>query len=112
MGLNDSGGEILYAGMRLGPQPVQASYLIRGRIAGKVQAACPGALERFLAERYLVYTMGKSCLYRGQVYHLPYHLRPVQTLTDDKTLLTAAGIPRPDTPPLAHFAAGVDVEIL
>ena len=80
IGLHDSVGEIVYAGMRLGPQPVQASYLIRGRVAGKIQPACPSTLEHFLAERYLVYTIGKSCLYRGQVYQSPYPLQPTQAI--------------------------------
>jgi uncharacterized protein YqjF (DUF2071 family) len=110
-GIEESTGEILYAGMRLPPQPARASYLIRGRVAGKIQPACPGTLDHFLAERYLLYARRRCCLYRGQVFHLPYPLQSAQALTVDETLLAAAGIVRPDTPPLAHFAAGVDVEV-
>jgi uncharacterized protein YqjF (DUF2071 family) len=110
-GLGKSTGEILYAGMRLQPGPARASYLIRARVAGKAQPACPGTLDHFLAERYLLYAKRRGCLFRGQVHHLPYPLQPAQALTIDETLLAAAGIARPDSAPLAHFAAGVDVEV-
>jgi len=110
-GLDEPTGEILYAGMRLRPQLARASYLIRGRVTGKVQLAYPDTLEHFLTERYLLYATGQGFLYRGQVYHSLYPLQPAQALTVDETMLAAAGILRPDTPPLAHFAAGVDVEV-
>jgi uncharacterized protein len=110
-GPDESTEEIVYAGMRLWPRPPRVSYLIRGRATGKAQPARPGTLEHFLAERYILYAKGRGCLYRGQVYHLPYPLQTAQALTVDETLLAAAGIVRPDTPPIAHFAAGVDVEV-
>ena len=102
---------ILYAGVRCWPAPLPASYLIRGLVTGPVRLAEPGTLEHFLAERYLLYTRFEDCLYQGQVYHTPYPLQPATVLSLDESLLVAAGIQRPPTPPHALFAAGVDVEV-
>jgi hypothetical protein len=85
--------------------------LIRGQVSGPVRPAVPGTLEHFLAERYLLYTRFQDRLYQGQVHHAPYPLQPATVLSLDENLLAAAGLERPSTPPLALFAAGVDVEV-
>jgi uncharacterized protein len=104
-------GAIVYAGVRRWPAPIPASYLIRGEPCGPVQPAHPGTLEHFLAERYLLYTTWQNRLYQGQVHHLPYPLQGARVLSLDENLLAAAGIRRPSEQPLAHYAAGVDVEV-
>lgn len=104
-------GPLLYAGVRQWPAPVPASYMIRGAVTGPIQPACPGTLEHFLAERYLLYSVWRDRLYQGQVHHPPYPLQTAQVLSVDENLLAAAGIPRPLEQPLAHFAAGVDVKV-
>jgi uncharacterized protein YqjF (DUF2071 family) len=107
----DEPTSILYAGTRHWPGPLPASYSIRARPDGPVQPAEPGSLEHFLVERYILFTVRKSRLYQGRVHHTPYPLQPARVLSLDETLLAANGIDRPDTPPLAHFARGVDVEV-
>ncbi len=102
---------LLFAGVRRWPPPLPASYLIRGAVTGSVQPARPGSLEHFLAERYLLYTWRRDCLYQGQIHHAPYPLQPATVLSLDENLLAAAGLDRPGEAPLAHFAAGVNVEI-
>ncbi len=101
----------LYAGVRRWPAPLPASYLIRGQVNGPVRPAVPGTLEHFLAERYLLYARFQDRLYQGQVHHAPYPLQPATVLSLDENMLAAAGLARPPTPPLALFAAGVDVEV-
>lgn len=102
---------ILYAGVRRWPTPLPASYLIRGQITGPVQPAVPGTLEHFLAERDLLYSRFQDHLYQGQVHHSPYPLQAATILSLDENLLSAAGLRRPSTRPLAFYAAGVDVEV-
>jgi uncharacterized protein len=102
---------ILYTGVRRWPPPLPASYLIRAQVTGPVQPAEPGSLEYFLAERHLLYTRFHDRLYQGQVHHTPYPLQPAMVLVLHETLLAAAGLDRPAASPLAHFAAGVDVEV-
>src|SRR5436305_2048906 len=76
-----------------------------------VPPAQPGTLEHFLIERYLLYAVANDRLYQGQVHHNPYPLQSAEIHSLDEQLLAAAGLARPDTAPLAHFARGVDVEI-
>jgi uncharacterized protein YqjF (DUF2071 family) len=73
--------------------------------------ARPGTLEHFLAERYILYAAANDHLYQGRVHHRPYPLQPAELLTLDESLVAAAGIRRPDIPPLVHFAGGVDVKV-
>lgn len=88
--------------------------LFRGtcRLNGEPQAAKPGTLEHFLAERYILYAQKRDgALRRGQVHHTPYPLQTAELADHDESLLAAAGIARPVGAPLVHFASGVDVEI-
>jgi uncharacterized protein YqjF (DUF2071 family) len=110
----DSRGEpptLVYAGVRCWPGPLPASYAIRATPAGVPQPAQCDTLEHFLAERYILYTFWGDRLYQGRVHHSPYPLQPAQLLSLDETMLLATGFNRPTVTPLAHFAAGVDVEI-
>ena len=102
---------ILYAGVRRWPGPLPASYAIRAIPTGPAQPAQPDTLEHFLTERYILYAIANNRLFRGQVHHSPYPLQSADVLSIDETLLAAAGIDRPETPPLAHFARGVDVRV-
>jgi uncharacterized protein YqjF (DUF2071 family) len=102
---------IVYAGVRRWPGPVPASYLIRAQVTGPVNPAQQGTLEYFLAERYLLYARQGDHFFSGQVHHSPYPLQAASVLSCDESLLAAAGIERPGMIPLAHFAAGVDVEV-
>jgi uncharacterized protein len=102
---------ILYAGTRHWPGPLPASYLIRATPVGAVQQATAGTLEHFLVERYILFTHWKNQLHQGRVHHNPYPLQSAKLLSFDETLLAAVGITRPGVAPMAHFAAGVDVEV-
>ena len=73
--------------------------------------AAVGTLEHFLAERYLLYASRRGRLYRGQVHHEPYPLQAAEVPSLEENLVAAAGISRPDGPPLAHYASGVRVEV-
>jgi uncharacterized protein YqjF (DUF2071 family) len=102
---------ILYAGVRQWPGPLPASYAIRATPAGMPEPARPGSLEHFLVERYTFYTLRQSHLYHCRVHHTPYPLQSANLLSLDETLLSAAGLDRPPSPPLAHFVRGVDVRV-
>jgi uncharacterized protein YqjF (DUF2071 family) len=102
---------VVYAGARRWFHTLGASYLIRGIADGPVQLAQPGTLEHFLVERYYLYAKAHGRVYRAQVHHHPYPLQPAKVLSLDETMLVAAGLERPLEPALAHYAAGVDVEV-
>jgi uncharacterized protein YqjF (DUF2071 family) len=88
-----------------------ASYTIRATVDGTPKPANPGTLEHFLVERYILYAQSKNHIYQGRVHHAPYPLQSANVLSLDETLLAAAGLNRPEIPPLAHFATGVNVEV-
>jgi uncharacterized protein YqjF (DUF2071 family) len=102
---------ILYAGARQWPEALTASYLIRGVASGPVEPAQPGTLDHFLVERYFLYARADELMYQGRVHHRAYPLQPARLLSLDETMLAAAALERPHETALAHYAAGVDVEV-
>ncbi len=78
---------------------------------GQPGPAQPGTLEHFLAERYILYTAHGGRLFEGRVHHAPYPLQPARLLDLDEDLLAAAGLARPSSVPLAHYAREVQVEL-
>jgi uncharacterized protein YqjF (DUF2071 family) len=74
-------------------------------------ASPPGTLEHFLIERYLLHVQRGPTLWTVQVHHAPYPVQRARVLDLQDELVDAAGIPEPTGPPLAHYAAGVNVEI-
>ncbi len=102
---------ILYAGVRQRRHPLPVSYLIRATSTGPVRTAQPGTLEHFLVERYILFAIAADRIAMGRVHHRPYPLQSATLRSVNETLLTAAGIVRPEVTPLAHFASGVDVKI-
>jgi uncharacterized protein YqjF (DUF2071 family) len=104
-------GVIRYRSERLWPGPVPAAHDIRARPAGTPAPAAVGTLDHFLLERYLLYAARGGRLYRGRVHHAPYPAQGAEVFETDETLIAAAGLERPPAPPIAHFAAGVDVEV-
>lgn len=82
------------------------------RPLGSPRPADPGTLEHFLAERYILYAArGDGAMRLGRVHHVPYPLERAELLRWDEDLTAAAGIARPDAPPLAHYASGVRVDV-
>lgn len=74
------------------------------------------ALERFLTCRWRLYSpaplelpASHITLFATPVEHAPWPLWKARCFALRETLLQAAGIERPDEPPLAHFSPGVDV---
>ena len=108
------GGEtrLSYASERIYPGPKPATTRIEAMVRSTVEPARPGTLEFFLAERYRLYSPSRSGgLFSGRVHHTPYPLRTAEVRSLDESMLLAAVIDRPDVPPLAHYAEGVDVEV-
>lgn len=109
-----------YASKRLYPKRPPASTRVQVEVDGPTAPAIPGSLEFFLAERYLLYTMGRkskrtgldgSNLFKGRVHHSPYPLRSARVVDLEESALAAAGITRPEGTPIAHYARRVVVEV-
>jgi len=112
MTLERTAAGVRYASERLRPGPLPAACRVSCRPIGEPAAARPDTLEHFLAERYLLYTVGRGgALRRGAVHHAPYPLQRAEIDDCEETLIAAAGVRRPDAAPLAHYASEVAVEI-
>lgn len=71
----------------------------------------PGTLEHWLTERYCLYTVHGSQVYRCEVHHLPWPLEDATAAIALNTMASPAGIVLPDAPPLLHFAKKLEVLI-
>ena len=79
---------------------------------GIVREAAPGSLEHFLIERYILYTTDdEHRLCRARVHHQPYPIQRADVLELEETMIWAAGIKRPESAPLRHYAREVNVRV-
>jgi hypothetical protein len=103
-----TGEEVLYSSSRR-----HASAEFRGRYGpyAPVQLRQPGTIERWLTERYCLYTVHRGDVYRGEIHHLPWPLQDARAEVEINTTAAAANIALPETPPLLHFARRLDVLI-
>jgi hypothetical protein len=84
---------------------------VRFRTGPRLGPAQRGSLDAFLVERYALHVVRAGRVGTVRVDHEPYPLREVEVESVSEDLLAAAGVERPDAPPVAHFSDGVDVEI-
>ena len=112
MTLDERDGWIHYDSRRTVPAATAepaATFTARYRAAGPSYAAVPGTLERFLTERYCLYTTKGSRAYRLEIHHPPWCLQPAEAEITVNTTVDAAGLARPAAAPLLHFSRRQDV---
>jgi len=78
---------------------------------GDLQLRDVGSIERWLTERYCLYTMWGKNLYRSEIHHDQWPLQDAGAEIGVNTMASAAGIALPDRIPLLHFARRLDVLI-
>lgn len=101
-----------FAAARCAPGPAPPGCRLSWSPHGPERQAAPSSREFFLLERYVLYAGGADGgLHRGRVHHPAYPIQDASVESLEESLLAAAGIPRPDRPPLVHSSPGVDVEI-
>lgn len=102
------GPEIAYHSVRRGGgEEFKAEYAA----IGDVCMAAPGTLEHWLTERYCLYAQDpKGRLYRTEVQHAPWPLRPARLKSFKNTMLEPFQIAL-EGEPVCHFAEGVDVVV-
>jgi uncharacterized protein len=108
MRVHGNANEIGYSSRRL-----KAAAEFRGRYqpSGAIRQRSKGSLEHFLTERYCLFTVRGSQVYRGDIHHLPWPLQDAEAEIEINTMATAAGIQLPQLKPLLHFAKKLDVLI-
>ena len=106
-----SGGErsaVRFTSRRTHRGVPQARFDATYEPTGEAFAAEPGSLDAFLVENYRFYAQGDR-LYRGEITHEPWTLRPATVDCRTNTLFEANGFDRPDGDPLVHYAEPIDV---
>jgi uncharacterized protein len=98
-----------YRSERLPPGTRPASFAARWSVEAEAPAPA-GSLDRFLAERYALYTTLARRLLRVRVRHPRWELRDVRVERLAETVTRASGVEVAGAP-LARFSSGVDVEV-
>jgi len=108
MNTHEQSGVIHYRSQRkAAPAEFRASY----RPVGAVRESQKSSLEYFLTERYCLYTIHETRVYRCDIHHTSWPLQTAEATIDRNTMAEACGIHLPATPPLLNFARRLDVLI-
>lgn len=90
--------------------PAMAELALRYRPIGEAFRAQPGTLDRWLTERYCLYTLDRTGrVLRGEIQHGPWPLRRAMAQIRTNTMTAPLGIALPATLPVLHFARRLDV---
>jgi len=102
--------EIHYYSHRL-QRPKTADFCGRYRPISEVHPWQPPeqSLERFLAERYCLYAVTKSHVYRTAVHHLPWPLQSASAQIELNTMAAPFGLSLQSPPALLHFSRSMFV---
>ncbi len=79
--------------------------------AAAMPQAGPYDLRHFLDARHQVFTSHEGRLLSGDLWHSPFSWRDVEIRRLESSMLEAAGLPSPDTAPVAHEAEARAIEI-
>jgi len=87
----------------------RAEFKGKYRPAGPVKLRQRGTLERWLTERYCLYTVVRNSVYRAEIHHEQWPLQDAEAEIATNTMAQAAGINLPQIRPLLHFSKRLPV---
>ena len=109
MSVVQKGSQVDFSSVRTEPGAFPRSLRAVYEPAGVAAEASRGTLEHFLTERYCLYTVDGTRLYRAEIHHGPWTLQPAEVQLAENTMpprsLALSGAP------LAHFSRRQDVVI-
>lgn len=116
MRLSESGAdparhELTYDCIRRWPGPRTATSRVRIAVGDPIALADLDERDHFLTGRWILFSTAGDRRRFARAAHEPWPLHRVEVLTADDDLIVAAGLPRPQGPPLAHYSPGVHVRI-
>jgi len=107
MKVTEENGRFRYESVRNARTLLRATYTP----VGSVQLRKPGTIERWLTERYCLYTVVRGSVYRGEIHHAQWPLQDAEADLLDNTMAGTAGFQLPNIPPLLHFSKKLEVLI-
>lgn len=112
MSLQGKGQQIHYRSQRTHRGAPSAEFIGNYVPTSPVFTAQPDTLERWLTERYSLYTVDpQGHVYIGEIHHPPWPLQQAEAAISVNSMAAASGITLPANPPLLHFARRLDVII-
>ena len=108
MSSREDAGSICYSSQR---RRSSAEFKARYKPVGAARLREKESLERFVTERYCLYTTDRERVYRCEIHHLPWPLQNAEAEVERNTMAAAAGIALPESRPVLHFAKHLDVLI-
>jgi len=109
--VNRDGEGVAYDLLRTSDDGPPASFVARYGAAGEELPVRDGSLERWLTERYCLYTLDEEGrIQRGDIHHPPWPLRCGRAEIETNTMAMPFGIEL-DGEPLLHFCPRQDVVI-
>jgi uncharacterized protein len=108
MAVDSNGDSISYDSRRRG---IDAGFRGRYRPASDIQPSERGSLEHWLTERYCLYTVHASRIFRAEIHHQPWPLQNAEAEIEVNSVAAASGIALPSSSPLLHFARRLEVLI-
>ena len=106
MSIEHVAGEFHHMSVR--PQDASARFEAIYHPTGRAVPTDSGSLERFLAERYCMYAIGRSGrLLRGDISHLPWAVESVEATIHRNDLLEVNGV-TPLAEPIMSYSVGSD----
>jgi uncharacterized protein YqjF (DUF2071 family) len=77
---------------------------------GNVYRSEQGTLERWLTERYCLYSVDRrNRVWRGEIHHEQWPLQKAHAKFDHNEMAACHGLTLPDTKPLYHYVKRIDV---
>jgi uncharacterized protein YqjF (DUF2071 family) len=111
MSMREDGPALGFESARADGDGEPASFSAAWTVGERQPRAEPDSLDFFLTERYCLYTVSREQLYRCRVHHEPWPLRAAEVVRHESTMLEAAGLARPASAPLLHYAEELKVDI-
>lgn len=111
MHVSENSGTVSYRSLRLS-RPRGIEFRARYRPVSETYEAAPASLERWLTERYCLYSMSpEGRLLRVEIHHHPWPLQRAEAEIDRNDLLKPHGLSLPAARPLLHFSRRLDVVV-
>jgi len=105
------GPVIRYRSRRRWPGPTPAASAVSLKVGDRLAPEELGGLDHHLTARWQLYTNLGPLLARAIVDHEPWPLHRAAVTELDTGLVTAAGLPEPQGPPVVHWSPGVRTRI-
>lgn len=105
-----AGGAIEYHCRRIDARAGAAELIAEYRSTGEATMSEPGSPDHWLTERYCLYAADRHRrVYRADIHHRPWSLRPAELEIRRNTMADAAGIPIPPRAERLAFSDSLDV---